>query len=273
MLTIAVLWYCFILAVYSTADTEGKQLYRPVTNWNPNIIPLYLKLNISDTSWQPVVRETLIPLDLESVPLQVKTDSTSSNSYFLSVILYDNTQDTYESFLEYRRWISINLLSTGITYNLQSCTNTASLPIQPSAEEPKIWTFSKTENSLTIGCNGVTLVTYTFTGEDCESLWKGDIVDKIAFWNNDKASKFFRGKLENCPGFSIPGSTVENWDAQPLGTTVTVQCKENHVLLGNGVTTCLESGEWSEATQIPECKKCSKYNNCFEKRIYINQDF
>eukprot|EP00116_Pleurobrachia_bachei_P008635 sb/3468897/ len=210
---------------------------------------------VPGTSWQPVVRSTLIPWDLESVSLQVKTDSTGNNNYYLAVILYDNTQDTYDSYWPtYPRWISINLLSTEIRYTLQSCTDKAPLPIQPAAGEPKIWTFSKTADSLTIECNGVTLVTYTFTGADCEALWKGDIVDKIAFWSVDKASKYYRAKPENCPRFSIPGSTVENWDVQPLGTTVTVQCKENHVLLGNEVTTCLESGEWSEAS-VPECKE------------------
>ena len=50
---------------------------------------------------------------------------------------------------------------------------------------------------------------------------------------------------------------MENWDAQPIGTAVTVECKENHVLLGNEVTTCLETGEWSEAT-LAVCKNFGK---------------
>ena len=153
-----------------------------------------INLNISDNSWQPVERSTLIPWDLESVPLQVQTDSTSSNTYYIAVILYDSSQTDYDSYATYKRWVAVNLLSTGIKFILQSCTSESLLPIQPPAGEPKIWTFSKTEDSLTIGCNGTTLVTYTFTGATCKALWKGDIVDKIAFWGADKASKFYRRK-------------------------------------------------------------------------------
>ena len=142
------------------------------------------------------MRSTLIPWNLERVPIQVQTNSTSSTDNWLNVILYDASQDSYDSYHpDKKRWIAINLLSTGITYELYQCNIESLLPIQPGAEEPKTWTFSKTQDSLKIECNGVTLVTYTFNGTTCEAFWKGDKVDKIAFWHEDTASKMYRSKI------------------------------------------------------------------------------
>ena len=155
-----------------------------------------INLNISDNSWQPVERSTLIPWDLESVPFQVLTNTTSTSNNWLNVILYDITQTSYGSYHpDKKRWIALNLLSTGITYELYQCNLQTILPIQPTAGEPKIWRFSKTNDSVRIECNGTILLTYNFnTSTNCQDFWKGDIVDKIAFWGADKASKFYRRK-------------------------------------------------------------------------------
>eukprot|EP00116_Pleurobrachia_bachei_P004131 sb/3464393/ len=233
MLTTVVFWYCFIQAAYSAPTTSEE--------------------------WQPVVRGTLIEWDLESVPLQVKTDAPTSSAVYILVYFYGESQATYvDSEANYQPLTSLLISSSVVSNYLGMCHHRATLPIQPAAEDPMIWTFYKTDDSFSIECNGVMLVSYTF--DSCQignSNWKGDTIGKIGFSpTHDTASNFYRAKPFNCSGFSIPGSTVENWDDHPLGTTVTVQCKENHVLLGNEVTTCLESGEWSEAI-LPVCKKCT----------------
>eukprot|EP00116_Pleurobrachia_bachei_P009460 sb/3469722/ len=87
------------------------------------------------------------------------------------------------------------LISNSVVSNyIWMCHHRATLPIQPAAKDPMIWTFYKTDDTFSIECNGVMLVTYTF--DSCKitnSNWKGDTIGKIAFSpTHDTASNFYR---------------------------------------------------------------------------------
>eukprot|EP00116_Pleurobrachia_bachei_P010089 sb/3470351/ len=53
-----------------------------------------------------------------------------------------------------------------------------------------------------------------------------------------------------CPAFSVEGSTQGSWNASPIGTTVTVECAANHILVGNATLICQEGGSHDN---IPQC--------------------
>ena len=127
-----------------------------------------------------------IPWDLETTPLQIKTDSVLGSDEEIYLVAYD----------KYSSWISsvAVLFSSPMQYGISYCTIKTYLPVQPPVEVDKIWTFTKTEAALIITCNGVEVVNYLFADSPdsrCVTRWGRD-VEEIKFYSADDASDFYR---------------------------------------------------------------------------------
>ena len=61
-----------------------------------------------------------------------------------------------------------------------------------------------------------------------------------------------------CPAFTVEGSTQGDWTASPAGTTATIECAANHILVGSAALTCQEDLSWS--SDVPQCVKIGKFN-------------
>jgi len=90
---------------------------------------------------------------------------------------------------------------TDPNYVIGWCTDNGGrhpFPATLPTEQVKIWTFTKTDTSLKIECNGVDLATYKFsdsTRSTClEQLGPGVERTQIKFIEDDKASDAFREK-------------------------------------------------------------------------------
>ena len=71
-----------------------------------------------------------------------------------------------------------------------------------------------------------------------------------------------------CPAFAVEGSTQESWTASPTGTTVTIECAADHILVGSATLTCQEGGSWS--SDIPQCHKLGKIINHIASAIFTS---
>ena len=93
-----------------------------------------------------------------------------------------------------------------IKYYIYSCARWTYFPVQPPVEMNDIWTIRKTATGLSIEHNGVELLNYRFSDssdEDCLSRWGGDVVEKIKFNVNDKASDSYKAKPTGNEGVNI----------------------------------------------------------------------
>ena len=137
------------------------------------------------------MRNNTISFDLESTPLQIKTDSITGSGEWIAVTAH--TED--ESYIG-GVWVQF---SSPVQYFIDYCTSPwTSLPVQPPDEEDKTWTIRKTATTLSIECNGVEVLNYQFSDSsngNCVSKWGGDVVDKILFNSSyDTASDSYRAK-------------------------------------------------------------------------------
>ena len=135
------------------------------------------------SGWEAIPHGTKIEYDLVAHPLQIKTDSTAGSPEKLQVQLYtgDNAIGS----------ISLYFFDTPL-YFIQYCSTYVS--IYPPAEQDKIWTISKTSTTLKIVCNGVEVLTYTFsesTQGTCPIKWSQDVTG-IMFGKAGQAADGYR---------------------------------------------------------------------------------
>eukprot|EP00116_Pleurobrachia_bachei_P009604 sb/3469866/ len=171
--------------------------------------------------------------------------------------MFTNTQD--ESGQGLVGGVRLKFGST-ITYFIGFCADWGAFPVQPPDEVEKIWTIRKTASDLTIGCNGVEVLHFTFsdsTDNACEPRWGGDVVEKIQFSSDhDTASDYYRAMPTACPGFTVDRSVQGSWNDTDPGETVTINCQKKHVRDGVSERTCNTDVIWS--AEAPLCRKLSK---------------
>ena len=145
------------------------------------------------SAWSPVERGIKIPFDLESTPLQIKTNSAANSGDQIYV-------RTYTGDVSYIGDVAVQFTSP-VTYFIAKCivwsNSLPELPVQPPDEVEKIWTIGKTATNLSIECNGVEVLNYQFSDSSdtrCVPRWGGDVVEKILFLNYDTASDSYRAK-------------------------------------------------------------------------------
>eukprot|EP00116_Pleurobrachia_bachei_P009403 sb/3469665/ len=203
------------------------------------------------SDWTAVEGGVKIPFDLEAIPLQIKTDSVFGSSEKIIVRMFGKYNSSIGG-------VRVKFSST-IKYFISECmTSYPDLPVQPPGEVDKIWTITKTETAIIITCNNVEVLHHLFTdssNSNCVPRWGGDVVEEIEFsTGDDTASDFYRAV--HCPAFSVDGSAQGNWTASPTGTTATIECAANHILVGSATLNCQENGTWS--SDIPLCDKIGK---------------
>ena len=141
-------------------------------------------------------RGVLINHDLESTPLQIKTNSKVGSNEELAVYFQTAVGDGAGGLLIYFKgtnhfWIS-------------SCsTSNSNFPADLPSEADKIWKIMLTRTSeirLVIRCNNVEVVNVVLSDSTCgdsdwSTVWKGDI-EKLKFPTWDSSSDFYRaGKM------------------------------------------------------------------------------
>ena len=144
------------------------------------------------SDWTAVERGVRIPRDLETTPLQIKTDSTLDSGDEINVPMRDK-ENTYISSVLIK-------FSSPMQYRINTCNKGyKDLPVQPPVEVEKTWTITKTGTSLNITCNNVEVLNYLFadsSDDRCVPKLGGNIVEKINFAHNDTASDFYKeGKI------------------------------------------------------------------------------
>ena len=66
-----------------------------------------------------------------------------------------------------------------------------------------------------------------------------------------------------CPDLTIERSVTHSWDDQEVGDVIEVECKRNHVLIGEARLTCQAVATWQLqhewSSDPPTCKNLGKY--------------
>ena len=191
-------------------------------------------------------RHQLIDYDLESYPLQIKTDSETGSGDMVDLCVYTKNAGSVNDYGDLG-YIYIKF-SNPISYTAYPCTNVQHLTTAPNEKE-KIWTLTKTSTNLMIDCNGVKVIDFNFRTAGCATTWSQDVA-KIVFWSNggtfdDTASDEYRrasscDSLPDVPHLEIISGTL------PVnkGTEVTVKCNAGFTLEGDDVITCNQGSEF-----------------------------
>ena len=144
--------------------------------------------------WNPVVRGTYIPADIETSYLHVRTHSTEGSDNYILVWYYDEDKKPAGG-------IGI-LVSSPVRYALHYCQRYNYSPFQtsPPAEDVKHWVIQKHGYRTVIFCNGELVLNITVSSDTCDNLafantwetyWRRD-VDNIWFSSEwDTASVSF----------------------------------------------------------------------------------
>ena len=137
------------------------------------------------SAWSPVERGIRIPFDLESTPLQIKTNSTADSGDKIRVGI-GTVDDNYLASL-----IVHFFKENKVKFKIGSCMQWYKFfPVQPPEEVDKTWRIRKNTTTLSIDCNGMELLNYQFSDSnesECVPKWGGDVVDWIQF-SKDKDS-------------------------------------------------------------------------------------
>ena len=144
------------------------------------------------TGWTAVKRGVKINYDLETSPLEIRTDSTLGSNERLAV-LFSGVGEFW-----------VNFRSTP-QYLIGHCTQHTDFPTALPAATDKVWKITVTRNSVirvVIHCNDQEVVNIPLSDSTCsKSIWSttwSKTIAKIEFQSSDKASDYYRagnGKL------------------------------------------------------------------------------
>ena len=130
-------------------------------------------------------------IDLETTPLEIKTDSAVGSGDYVYVYFY--TSQGHEAGKVYLRFTST------LQYRIYGCSTWTNVTTNPPADVNKVWKISVTRTSgirLQIHCNDVEVLNILISDTTCISsswstYWSRDI-EKIFFAPEDSASDFYR---------------------------------------------------------------------------------
>ena len=136
-------------------------------------------------------RDVYIDYDIETYPLQIMTDSVMGSEDWLYVTFYQADGSV-------KRGIKVKFTAPP-SYWIGHCSSNEATFTAPE-EQVRIWTYTMTDTSLILACNGVEIVNYLFsesTRDECVSQWIRD-AGKIKFRSDsegtDTASDKYRAK-------------------------------------------------------------------------------
>ncbi|KAL5248076.1 hypothetical protein ACHWQZ_G017302 [Mnemiopsis leidyi] len=232
------------------------------TYWNRDIEKMYF--DYSDTAsdyyklysqgnWMPVKPE----IDLETTPLEIKTDSAVGSGDKVFVLFYTSQGD-------YAGGVYLRFTSTLQFCIYRCCTTWTNFPTNPPADVNKVWRISVTKTSgirLQIHCNDVEVLNILISDTICSSsdwstYWNRDI-EKMYFTNDDTASDYYR-PYPGCTGlktnWTITLETTAQFPVDP-GTVVEVSCIDDNVtLMGDRNVTCTLGRDFSYQSE-PWCSE------------------
>ncbi|XP_063686031.1 sushi, von Willebrand factor type A, EGF and pentraxin domain-containing protein 1-like [Bolinopsis microptera] len=200
--------------------------------------------------WLPVEREVEIEWDLESTPLEVKTNSVLGSDDQVAVWLYSAGG-------EFAGAVGLWFFSTPQCWVSWCGTFWINLPVNPPSPTDKVWRITLTRTAgvrLVIHCNEVEVLNIllsqsTCSGSDWSTYWNRDVT-KIKFWSVDTASDYYGPQPECKVLVILNASPIERVN---VNTDVTVTCSEGYILNGPGVVTCQSDQSWSS---VPQCEPC-----------------
>ena len=129
--------------------------------------------------------------DLESTPLEIKTDSVMGSSDKVAVVLLSGNAYTGVVYL---------FFTSPQQYHLSWCTaGNYKFHVNPPSDNDKIWRISLTRTAgvrLVIHCNEVEVLNTLLSQATCSdsewsTYWSRDVT-KIKFTSSDKASDYYR---------------------------------------------------------------------------------
>ena len=148
------------------------------------------------SGWISVQREVFIEFDLESVPLQIKTDSLIGSNKQIQVIFYDENYEPAGGF-------NVKLTSTPQYYISYCSSDWKNFPGVLPTETEKVWRISLTRNpdiTLTVHCNDVEILDNLLSSLCDHGEWStawSRIKTQIKFTATiDAASKFYFRNME-----------------------------------------------------------------------------
>ena len=136
-----------------------------------------------------------IKADLESSPLEIKTDSPLGSDEKVEVNFYTSEGG-------YAGGVVLHFTSTP-QYEMYKCTDSGTdFPIAvPTKTDDRVWRITLTRTSgirLVIHCNEEEVVNVTLSDTTCGNSWWSNSwsrdVEKIRFDNDDTASDYFTGR-------------------------------------------------------------------------------
>ena len=136
-------------------------------------------------------RDVFIEWDLESTPLEVRTDNVLESNEVVYVTFFSASK-TYAGRVE--------LITSTLQYHLHTCTTTWTiLPVTPPSVADKVWRITLTKTAgvrLMIHCNDVEVLNKLFSDATCSNsewskYWNNDVT-MIKFYSGDTASDYYR---------------------------------------------------------------------------------
>ena len=153
-------------------------------------------VNQHNAGWLPVERDVKINFDLETTPLEIKTDSVAGSSDKIFVNFFDQ-QDEYAG--------GVKIFFSSMQYSLVDCLYPSQgydFSTSPTTDDNKVWriTLVKTSDTrrVVIHCNEVEVLIVMLSADFCEGSgsdwstnWMRDVT-RIKFTIYDGASNFYQ---------------------------------------------------------------------------------
>ena len=141
------------------------------------------------TDWIPVKNDVMINYDLESTPLQIKTDSNIGSNEFTTVALYTE-QGADIGYVYF-------IFSSTPRYFISDYKGVTDFPTALPSEVNKIWQITKLPGPrIILHCNEVMVLDFTLSSECTMRTWKakwnGKEVHKIMFRGGGTASDYYK---------------------------------------------------------------------------------
>ena len=160
---------------------------------------MLLNVNLCHSGWIPVTISTMINYDVESYPLEIKTNSVLGRNEQIKVWFYTAEETNVE---ENIGGFYVNFKSTP-EYWVYRCKGYTNFPAALPFATEKIWRITVTKSSgvrLKVHCNDEEVLDLLLSESTCtedpysstwNSYWTQDMA-KIRFYHSDTASDFFR---------------------------------------------------------------------------------
>ena len=137
----------------------------------------------ADADWKSVTEDIKIDADLQLNQLQIKTSSVVGSNQQIYLFFYG------EEGLKVAGGIVVWFTSP-VKYWISFCKDEYILfPTTPPTDQDKIWSILRTETSLKVECNGVSVLEHDTS--ICATYWRKE-VKQIIFHTSDTAPEQYR---------------------------------------------------------------------------------